>query len=159
LAGALEHVPTDRIIDGIDQTALVLNGDTHGRRDFNFAYTGNIHAATIKGRYKRRWVGDLPGLTGAAFYDLYQDTRETDPKMLNYFPSKGMFSVMKARHELWKERYPDTKPRRAMPLTGITDARPETKNASKSRVDPTSLPFDPFEFLKQLPEWENVDDR
>ena len=36
LAGATEHIPTDRIIDGLDQTALFLEGDTHGRRDYVF---------------------------------------------------------------------------------------------------------------------------
>jgi arylsulfatase len=44
--------------------ALFLNGDTHSRRDYNFIHTGNILAATVNGRYKRRWVGDLPGLAG-----------------------------------------------------------------------------------------------
>ena len=33
IGGALDAVPTDRIIDGQDQTAMLLNGDTHGRRD------------------------------------------------------------------------------------------------------------------------------
>jgi arylsulfatase len=30
LAGATEYIPTDRIVDGLDQTALLLAGDTHG---------------------------------------------------------------------------------------------------------------------------------
>ena len=34
LAGATRHIPTDRVIDGIDQTALLLSGDTHSRRDY-----------------------------------------------------------------------------------------------------------------------------
>ena len=53
LAGAKAHVPTDRIIDGIDQASLFLNGDTHSRRDYVFVYTGNILAASVKGRFKR----------------------------------------------------------------------------------------------------------
>ena len=32
-ACATERIPTDRIIDGVDQTALMLVGETHGRRD------------------------------------------------------------------------------------------------------------------------------
>ncbi len=106
LAGATDNIPTDRIIDGVDQTSLLLNGDTYSRRDYNFVYTGNILAATIKGRYKRKWVGELPGLSGAAFYDLYQDPREDSPRMLTYFPTKGMFTIMNARHNLWKQKYP-----------------------------------------------------
>jgi arylsulfatase len=64
LAGATEYVPTDRIIDGIDQTSLFLKGDTFSRRDYVFIYTGNVLAATVKSRYKRVWVGDKPGLSG-----------------------------------------------------------------------------------------------
>jgi len=54
LAGAKKHIPTDRIIDGIDQTALFLKGDTYSRRDYVFIYTGDQLAATVKGRYKMR---------------------------------------------------------------------------------------------------------
>jgi arylsulfatase len=79
--------------------------------------------------------------------------------MLNYFPTKGMFNMMLARHNLWKERYPDRPQARAMPLTGIENARPETEAGSQPRVNPDDLPFDPTEFLKGLPDWENVDDK
>jgi arylsulfatase len=64
LGGATENIPTDRIIDGLDQTALFLKGDTFSQRDYVFIYTGNILAATVKGRYKRVWVGEKPGLSG-----------------------------------------------------------------------------------------------
>jgi hypothetical protein len=46
LAGATKHIPTDRIIDGVDQTALLLKGDTFSRRDYVFIYTGDVLAAT-----------------------------------------------------------------------------------------------------------------
>ena len=157
IAGATKYIPRDRITDGVDQTSLLVNGDTYGRRDYNFVYTGNILAATIKGRYKRKWVGELPGLSGAAFYDLYQDPREDSPQMLTFFPTKGMFNVMKARHELWKQKYPDSEMVRGMPLTGIANARPETQQASKPRVNPEDLPFDPKEFLKATGGWEDID--
>ena len=62
LAGAKNHIPTDRIIDGLDQTSLLLNGDGYGRRDYVHIYTGPLYAATVKGRFKRHWVGELPGL-------------------------------------------------------------------------------------------------
>ena len=97
LAGATDNIPTDRIIDGVDQTALFLKGDTFSRRDYVFIYTGNVLAATVKGRYKRVWVGENPGLSGASFYDLFTDPRETSGKMLPMFPAKGMFNIMKTR--------------------------------------------------------------
>jgi hypothetical protein len=97
LGGATDNIPTDRIIDGVDPTSLLLNGDTHSRRDYLYIYTGPILAATVKGRYKRVWIGEHPGLTGAAFFDLYSDPREVSGKMLPMFPAKGMFNMMKAR--------------------------------------------------------------
>ncbi len=159
IAGAEKYIPTDRIIDGVDQTALFLKGDSHSRRDYVHIYTGPILAAQIKGRFKRKWVGEKPGLSGAAFFDLYNDPREVSPQMVPGFPTKGMFNIMKARHELWKIKYPDRKEARDMPLTGIENARPETKAAGKPRVDPDKLPFDPREFIKALPDWENVDEK
>jgi arylsulfatase len=79
--------------------------------------------------------------------------------MLPYSPSKGMFTIMKVRHEAWKEKYPDKEQARSTPLTGIENARPETKAASQSQVDPEKLPFKPQGFIKNLPGWENLDDK
>jgi arylsulfatase len=157
LGGATEHVPTDRIIDGVDQTALLLKGDTFSRRDYVYIYTGNILAATVKGRYKRVWVGEKPGLSGAAFFDLYTDPREVSGKLVPMLPAKGMFNIMKVRHQLWMAKYPNTTEDRAFPLTGIENARPETKAAGQPRVDPAKLPFDPREFIKKLPGWEGAE--
>jgi arylsulfatase len=155
LGGATQYIPTDRIIDGIDQTALFLKGDTFSRRDYVFIYTGPILAATVKGRYKRVWVGEKPGLSGAAFFDLYTDPREENGKMLPMFPTKSVFTIMKVRHQLWMEKYPNKSEARDFPLTGIENARPETKAAGRPRVDVTKLPFDPRQFIKSLPGWEN----
>jgi arylsulfatase len=157
VAGATENVPTDRVIDGVDQTALFLDGDTHSRRDYVYIYTGPILAATVKGRYKRVWVGEKPGLSGAAFYDLYNDTREEKGIMVPMFPAKGMFNMMKARHELFMARYPNTPEERDWPLTGIADARPDVVDAGGPRVDFSKLPFDPMEYLNKLPAWEGTE--
>ncbi len=54
-----------------------------------------------------------------AFYDLYNDPREVMPKMLPGFTTKTMFDVMRARHELWEQKYPNTKHPRGMPLTKL----------------------------------------
>ena len=147
LGGATEYIPTDRIIDGIDQTSLLFNGDTYSRRDYVHIYTGDILAAQVKGRFKRHWVGELPGLSGAAFYDLYNDPREVMPKMLPGFSTKPMFDIMMARHQLWIKKYPHTAHVRGMPLTGLENPRPAVKKAGEFRIDPKDLPFDPMEFL------------
>lgn len=157
LAGAKKYIPRDRIIDGLDQTALFLEGDTQSRRDYVFIYTGDELAAMVKGRYKRRWRGALPGLSGPEFYDLYNDPREVQGQLLPMFPAKGMFNIMKVRHLLWKERYPDKGQNRDFPFKGIKNARPETIKASKPRIPRDKVPFDPRAFIKNLPEWDNVD--
>ncbi|HEY2620401.1 MAG TPA: sulfatase-like hydrolase/transferase [Acetobacteraceae bacterium] len=153
LGGATDNIPTDRIIDGIDQTALFLNGDAHSRRDYVFIYTGNILAATVKGRYKRHWVGERPGLSGAAFFDLYTDPREENGKLVPMLSAKGMFDLMKARHELWMRKYPNTPEARDFPFVGVENARPATKAASQPRVDPSKLPFDLRDAIRQVPGW------
>jgi arylsulfatase len=157
IGGAMDNIPTDRIIDGVDQTSLFLNGDTFSRRDYVYIYTGNILAATVKGRYKRHWVGEKPGLSGAAFYDLYTDPREMSGKLVPMLPAKGMFNLMKARSELWMAKYPNTPEERGWPLTGIENARPETKAASQPRINPANLPFDPREVIKRLKGWEGTE--
>ncbi len=157
LAGAKQYIPTDRIIDGIDQTALILKGDTHSRRDYVFIYTGNQLAATVKGRYKRDWRNALPGLSGPEFYDLYNDPREANGQLIPLFPVKPMFSIMKTRHLMMKQAYPDKGQARDYPFKNIVNARPETIQASKPRLDPNKLPFDPREAIMQVPEWDNLD--
>ena len=157
LAGAKKHIPTDRIIDGIDQTALFLEGDTHSRRDYVFIYTGDQLAATVKGRYKRDWRNAGPGLSGAEFYDLYNDPREVYPLMLPLFPAKTMFAIMKTRHLMFKAAYPDKGQGRDFPFKNVVNARPETIEASKQRIDPDKVPCDPREAIMQVPEWDNLD--
>lgn len=157
IAGATEYIPTDRIIDGVDQTALLLEGDGESRRDYVFIYTGDQLAATVKGRYKRDWRNAVPGLSGAEFYDLYNDPREVYPFMLQLFPAKTMFSIMKTRHLMMKSAFPDKGHNRDFPFKNVVNARPETVAASKPRLDPEKLPFDPREAIMQVPEWDNLD--
>ena len=149
LGGAKQHIPTDRIIDGIDQTALFFHGDTHSRRDYYFIYTGQELAAIVKGRWKKIWDYDYPGLTGASFIDLYNDPREVLPYLVPGIHALSMFNEMRDRHLLWKEEYPDGAEAKAPALTGIENARPKTKAASEPRMDPDALPFDPTDHLPE----------
>ncbi|MDX2379608.1 MAG: sulfatase-like hydrolase/transferase [Acidimicrobiia bacterium] len=157
LAGATGNIPTDRIVDGIDQTALFLKGDTNGRRDYNFVYTGNILAATTKGRFKRVWVGDHPGLPGAAFYDLYNDPREVNPALVPFLSTSSSFTQMRKRHEIWKQKYPDRATKRGVPFTGIANARQATKDLANPPVDLDTLPFDPMEYIHHELPWDGLD--
>ncbi|MGI9293040.1 MAG: hypothetical protein ACR2PS_03585 [Pseudomonadales bacterium] len=152
MAGATRHIPGDRIIDGIDQTALLLNGDTHSRRDYVFIYTGHLLGATVKGRYKRHWLGGGEVAASGmpeAYYDLFTDTREDNPMLVPLIHTQGQFSRMRARHELMKKKYPDKKKAYGVPYTGLSNARPETKAiAEQMRRNIENLPFDVREYLE-----------
>jgi len=163
LGGATEYIPTDRVVDGIDQTALLLNGDSHSRRDYVFIYTGHEIGATVKGRYKRHWIGaGEAAATGTpeAYYDLYQDPREESPQLVPLIHTQGQFNSMLARHELFKKKYPDKPNAKGIPYTGLSNARPETK-AIEERVKKNleNMPFDIKEFLKhEIPGSDSVGD-
>lgn len=134
LAGATEYVPTDRVIDGIDQTELLLEGDTHSRRDYVHIYQGHTLAATVKGRYKRHWLGLPDGAASGiapAYYDLYQDPKEHNAQMIPMIHFQGQFTAMRERHEMFKKKYPDVENGRGIPYTGLTNARPETLDIVK----------------------------
>jgi len=77
--GATDKIPRDRLIDGVDQTALMLEGETHGRRDYVFIYSGNSLKAVVKEQYKLNVPGPGENPIAAKFYDLYRDTREEWP--------------------------------------------------------------------------------
>lgn len=129
LGGATQYVPTDRVIDGIDQTELLLEGDSHSRRDYVHIYQGHTLAATVKGRYKRHWLGLPDGAASGlapAYYDLYQDPHEHNPQMIPMIHFQGQFTAMRERHELFKEAYPDSENAHGIPYTGLSNARPET---------------------------------
>lgn len=156
LAGAKAHIPTDRVIDGLDQTALLLNGDTHGRRDYVYIYAGDRLGATVKGNYKRHWIssdpiGEASGIP-AGFYFLPADPREKTPMLVNLIHLKSPFNRMRIRHELWKKKYPDLKERHGIPWTGIENATPEIKALASPPAALKDLPFDPLEYIEHLDE-------
>jgi len=158
LGGATQYIPRDRVIDGVDQTALLLKGDTHSRRDYVMIYQGPNLAAGVKGRFKRDWANALEGLSGAEFYDLYTDPREVHGEMIEQFHVKSMFNRQRQRHELWMKKYPNRKDATRGPaLTGIENVRPETKQIYTAPVDLDKLPFDPREVLEHPLPWTGSD--
>jgi arylsulfatase len=131
LGGATDKIPTDRIIDGIDQTALMLDGDTHGRRDYVFLYNINKLEAVVKEQYKLAIPGgNIENAILAKFYDLYRDTREEWPVSTEIGAWGGAkFVRMIHRHMKRKVMYPDEGPGIGMPYDGIENLRPESKAA------------------------------
>jgi arylsulfatase len=131
LGGATDRIPTDRIIDGIDQTALMLNGDTHGRRDYVFIYNINKLEAVVKEQYKLAIPGgNIENAILAKFYDLHRDTREEWSVSTEIGAWGGAkFVRMVQRHMKRKAMYPDEGPAIGIPYDGIENLRPESKKA------------------------------
>ncbi len=127
---ATGSIPTDRVIDGVDQTALMLEGETHGRRDHVFIYSGNSLKAVVKEQYKLNVPGAGENAIIADFYDLFRDTREEWPVATEIGAWGGQeFVRIIQRHKMRMVQYPDEPPAYGIPYEGIENLRPETKAA------------------------------
>ena len=129
-----------------------MNGDTHSRCDYVFIYAGHTLGATVKGRYKRHWIGAGEAAASGmpeAYYDLYSDTREDNPMLVPLIHTQGQFNRMRARHELMKKKYPDKRKAYGIPYTGLTNARPETKAIRAQMMQNIeNLPIDAKEYIE-----------
>jgi len=140
--GATDKIPTDRVIDGVDQTALMLKGETYGRRDHVLIYSGNYLQAVVKEQYKLKVPGPGENPIGAKFYDLFRDTREEWPVSTEIGAWGGQeFVRIIQRHMMRKQKYPDEKPAYGRPYDGIENLRPETKAAVEAFLMKQSSPM------------------
>ena len=129
LANATDGIPRDRVIDGLDQSGVLLLGETHGRRDYLHIYEGTVLKSIVKNKYKMHLAppGANP-ITSAFVFDLYRDPRESRPiDSIKVSPwAGGQFAGMAERHMKLKQKYPDRPPTHGMPYEGIENLRPET---------------------------------
>jgi arylsulfatase A-like enzyme len=125
-AQATKNIPTDRIVDGVDQMPLLLMGDGKGRRDYIHVYDGPKLAATIKEQYKVVWPSPGAAAWTMKIYDLYRDPRELHPIKTQTMWSVESFIEMRERHEAYKRRFPDRPETLGTPYAGIDNLRPET---------------------------------
>jgi len=128
IAGATKHIPTDRVIDGLDQTALFLNGEGHGRRDYVFIYSGDVLRSVVKQKYKLELPA--PGQPGVAakIYDLYRDPREESPMTEIALWASASYQDLVRRHMMQIKKFPHAKVGKDRPYSGIENLRPECKN-------------------------------
>jgi len=127
IAQADKHIPRDRVIDGVNQLSMLLNGDGYGRRDYHHVYEGPHLQATIKEQFKAHWPA--PGSPGFALpvYDLYRDLKETKPLLATGMWSVAYFPDMLERHMALKKKFPDRTETQGEPYEGIANLRPETE--------------------------------
>jgi arylsulfatase len=118
LGGAMDEIPTDRIIDGVDH-------------DYVFLYNINALEAVIKEQFKLKIPGGkIENAIIADFYDLFRDTREEWPVSTEVGAWGGAkFVRMVKRHLARKQKYPDQGPATGMPYQGIENLRPESQAA------------------------------
>jgi len=129
LGGAEKHIPRDRIIDGVDQSGVVMLGETYGRRDYVFVYEGTTFKSVVKNKYKMHLPAPGENPIAASIFDLYRDSREERPlDSIQYGPwAGGQFANIAKRHMMRKMKYPDRKPTYGIPYEGIQNLPPETK--------------------------------
>ena len=107
IAGASEHLPKDRVLDGVDQTALLLNGEGRGRRDYMFHYSGNNLAAVRMGDFKLHLgEGSTGGLPNFELYNIRRDPGEKFGQMYNHVWAVGPFQQLIGRHKALIQQFP-----------------------------------------------------
>jgi len=129
LGNAMDGIPRDRIIDGVDQTGVLLLGETHGRRDYVYIYEGPALKSVVKNKYKMHLPAPGENPIGAGLFDLYRDPRESRPiDSIKIGPwAGGQFASMAKRHMALRKKYPDRPATYARPYEGIENLRPESK--------------------------------
>ena len=134
VAQATEYIPRDRVIDGIDQTALLLNGEHHGRRDYVYNYENDLLCSVVKQEFKLHLP--VPGQPGAAapMFNLLRDPREENPQIGIALWAGASFQDMVVRHMMTIAKYPHNKLGKGRPYEGIENLRPESKEIVENFV-------------------------
>ena len=128
LGQAIQYIPTDRVIDGIDQTALLLKGEHHGRRDYVYIYENEVLRSVVKQELKMHLPP--PGVPGAAapVFNVLRDPREEQAFVGFPLWSGASFQDMVKRHMMTISKYPHAGLGKGRPYEGITNLRPETQD-------------------------------
>ena len=131
IAGATQHIPRDRIIDGVDQTALLLEGEGNSRRDYVYVYEGPVLRSVVKGNFKMHLPA--PGVPAAAagVYNLLRDPREEHPQIGTALWSGASFQDMVKRHIIAIKKYPHLPLGKGVPYEGIENLRPESEETRR----------------------------
>ena len=127
IAGNTKGIPRDRIVDGVDQTAILLKGDTHGRRDYVHLYEVDQLKATVKQNMKIHWPAPGVNPAMAKVFNLYWDPREDNPLLYQGVWTGTPFVRMYAQHLRMKVKYPDWEPARGIPYEDVENIRPESR--------------------------------
>lgn len=132
VAQADKYIPRDRVIDGIDQTPLLLKGAGNGRRDWVYVYQNEVLRAVVKQEWKMHLAA--PGMPAAAAetFNVYRDPREEHPLIGMSLWTGASFQDMVKRHFMSIAKYPHNKLGKGKPYEGIENLRPETEETVRT---------------------------
>ena len=102
IAGVKGKIPSDRVIDGVDQTALLMLGEDHGRRDYVFFYNKGKLEAVRKDWIKVRFGG----MVFMPHYNLMHDPAERYARETNYPNYSYGITRMLEQHNKLVEKFP-----------------------------------------------------
>jgi len=107
IAGVKNKIPSDRVVDGLDQTALLLNGNGHGRRNYMFYYSGNRLAAVRMDNMKLHIKpGSKGGLPNMEVYNITRDPGEKFGSMYHHLSYVVPFQRIIGEHKRMIKKYP-----------------------------------------------------
>ena len=108
IGGAMDAIPTDRVIDGLEQSSYLMAG-TKSRREYIFHYSGKNVGAIRVGQYKRHMAAEHGGLPGKDFFDIYKDPKEEHGVMAELLWAWVPFDDIARMHNELIEKYPHRK--------------------------------------------------
>jgi arylsulfatase len=105
IAGVMDKIPTDRVVDGVDQSALLL-GIGESRRNYMFHYAGANLGAVRLDWFKRHIGAGHGSLPGKEFFNIYRDPKEEHGTMAEYLWLWVPFDDLRAKHEEMIKKFP-----------------------------------------------------
>ena len=113
IGGAIDKIPTDRVIDGLEQSSFLMTS-SKSRRNYMFHYSGASLGAVRLGQYKRHMSASHGGLPGKAFFDIYKDPKEENGVMAELLWAWVPFDDITRIHNEMIEKFPHRKPYRSV---------------------------------------------
>jgi arylsulfatase A-like enzyme len=113
IGGAINEIPDDRVIDGLEQSSYLM-ATTPSRREYIFHYSGPVVGAIRLGQYKRHLAVGHGGLPGKDFYDIYKDPKEEHGVMAQLLWAWVPFDDFARMHYELIEEYPHREPYRSV---------------------------------------------
>ncbi len=110
IAGVKDEIPSDRVVDGVDLTSLLVNGEGFGHRQYMFHYSGKRLAAVRMENHKLHIKpGTAGGLPNMEIYNIQRDPGEKFGAMYNHLWAVTPFQRLIETHKAMLEEFPHRK--------------------------------------------------